>query len=115
MESHETHIIYSFPGVVQTYDTCKYEFEVFTCTLLQQRRRGPAIEGVVKDEFHGSYSYIMSWWEVFVACVVANAVTAQISADWVQFESFLKRYDKKYVDDSAEITKRFAIFKVTNS
>ncbi|KAL5460170.1 hypothetical protein EMCRGX_G033598 [Ephydatia muelleri] len=53
----------------------------------------------------------MLWWEVFVlVCVVTKAANAQLSADWVQYESFLKLYDKKYVNDSTESTRRFEIF-----
>lgn len=55
----------------------------------------------------------MLWWEVFVlVCVVTKAANAQLSADWVQYESFLKLYDKKYVNDSTESTRRFEIFQV---
>ena len=56
----------------------------------------------------------MLWWEVFVlvACFVTKAANAQLSADWVQFESFVKLYDKKYVNDSTESTRRFGIFQV---
>ena len=49
---------------------------------------------------------------MFVACVVANEVKAQLSTDWVLFESFVTSYDKEYVNDSAEIAMRFGIFQV---